>query len=322
VTLRVTDDEGATDTDTATVSVTCGEQDPTADAGGPYNADVEQIVTFDGSGSYDNDESGASIVQYDWKFFTGDSWHNGLGPNPTHAYMSEGTYTVTLRVTDDEGATDTDTTTVTVGDIPTTATIEMEDVDIEFDETTGDGYLKAKDVDDDVGSCEVTLSWDPTVANVVNVDDSDFEVIYWYADEAAGTITVIASNNNIALTGNFNIGKIHFEQVGTNGDSCDLTIEDSEMLTDDPQPSSIAHGADNGRLRLLTDVIDSGDMNGDGNVNSGDVRYLALYLAGDPDYNPLHDDGDVNSDGNVNSGDVRYLALYLAGDPDYSPLYP
>jgi hypothetical protein len=47
-----------------------------------------------------------------------------------------------------------------------------------------------------------------------------------------------------------------------------------------------------------------------------------LYLAGDPDYNPLHDDGDVNSDGNVNSGDVRYLALYLAGDPDYSPLYP
>jgi len=65
-----------------------------------------------------------------------------------------------------------------------------------------------------------------------------------------------------------------------------------------------------------------GDMNNDHKFNSGDVRYLALFIAGDPDYSPLYADGDVNSDGKINSGDVRYLALNLAGDPDYMPLYP
>lgn len=65
-----------------------------------------------------------------------------------------------------------------------------------------------------------------------------------------------------------------------------------------------------------------GDMNGDGIINSADIRYLALYLCGDPDYMPLNDEGDVNNNGELNSADVRYLALNLCGDPDYSPLYP
>ena len=34
------------------------------------------------------------------------------------------------------------------------------------------------------------------------------------------------------------------------------------------------------------------------------------------------DTGDMNGDSAVNGGDVRYLALYICGDPDYTPLYP
>ncbi|MDV7401492.1 dockerin type I domain-containing protein, partial [Arthrospira platensis SPKY1] len=57
-----------------------------------------------------------------------------------------------------------------------------------------------------------------------------------------------------------------------------------------------------------------GDINGDGEVNSGDVFYLINYLfAGGP---PPVGDGDVNGDGNVDSGDVFYLINYLfAGGP-------
>ncbi len=101
--------------------------DPTADAGGPYYGFVDEEIEFDGTNSKDNDENGASIVQYDWKFFDGDTWHNGLGANPTHTYEAKGEYTVSLRVTDDEGSTATDTATVyitTSNNPPTQPTLD------------------------------------------------------------------------------------------------------------------------------------------------------------------------------------------------------
>jgi len=75
--------------------------------------------------------------------------------------------------------------------------------------------------------------------------------------------------------------------------------------------------------KIVTINIDvPGDMNGDSRLNAADIRYLAMYLNGDPSYSPLYADGDVNSDGRVNAADVRYLAMYLNGNPAYSPLYP
>jgi len=70
------------------------------------------------------------------------------------------------------------------------------------------------------------------------------------------------------------------------------------------------------------DAATLGDMNGDNKLNSGDVRYLALHIVGNPLYVILHAEGDVNSDGKINVGDVYYLAKYLVGDPLYDPLYP
>jgi hypothetical protein len=66
----------------------------------------------------------------------------------------------------------------------------------------------------------------------------------------------------------------------------------------------------------------SGDMNGDGNLNSADVLYLARYLIKYPGFSPLHSAGDTNGDGNLNSADVRYLAMHFVGHPDYQELYP
>jgi hypothetical protein len=86
---------------------------PEANANGPYTG-IEGIpITFDASGSYDPD---GTIVSYEWNF--GDS-NTGTGVNPTHTYTQDGTYTVTLIVTDDLGETDTDTTTATVTISPT-----------------------------------------------------------------------------------------------------------------------------------------------------------------------------------------------------------
>ncbi|UCF12799.1 MAG: DUF11 domain-containing protein, partial [Thermoplasmatales archaeon] len=88
------------------------QNDPTADAGGPYYGFVDEEIEFDGTNSTDNDENGESIVRYDWKFFNEDTWHEDLGVNPNHTYEAIGEYTVTLRVYDNEGSTHTDTATV------------------------------------------------------------------------------------------------------------------------------------------------------------------------------------------------------------------
>ena len=88
-----------------------GDLPPVADAGGPYFATAYLPITFDGSRSSDPD---GDIVRYDWKFFSGDDWHNDVGPVPSTTYVDPDTYAVTLRVHDDGGAIDTAAATVTV----------------------------------------------------------------------------------------------------------------------------------------------------------------------------------------------------------------
>lgn len=72
---------------------------PVCDAGGPYYGDSGAPVQFDGSASFDPD---GEIVSYEWDFGDGQS---GTGVSPTHIYNSDGEYTVTLCVTDNQGET-------------------------------------------------------------------------------------------------------------------------------------------------------------------------------------------------------------------------
>jgi uncharacterized protein YjdB/PKD repeat protein len=102
--------DGTDDSNVATVTITVtGVNDaPVADAGGPYAGTVDVAVTFDGSGSADVD---GTIVSYAWDFGEGNT---GSGAGPSHTYVTDGTFTVSLTVTDDGGATDTATESVTV----------------------------------------------------------------------------------------------------------------------------------------------------------------------------------------------------------------
>lgn len=69
---------------------------------------TELACSFDASGSSDTD---GVIASYAWNFADGST---GWGVNVSHAYLAAGTYTVTLVVTDNGGATSTQARSVTV----------------------------------------------------------------------------------------------------------------------------------------------------------------------------------------------------------------
>ena len=86
---------------------------PIANAGMSKLVDIGDTASFNASASSDMD---GTITTYYWDFGDGE---NGTEDVMTHTYASEGTYLVTLTVTDDSGAMDTDMITVFVVTPPT-----------------------------------------------------------------------------------------------------------------------------------------------------------------------------------------------------------
>ncbi|HDO19657.1 MAG TPA: PKD domain-containing protein, partial [Thermoplasmatales archaeon] len=91
-----------------------GNQPPVADfSWEPEVPKPSEEVTFDASNSYDPD---GTIVSYEWDW-DNDGVYDEIHDNPiaTHSWSSQGDYIVTLRVTDNDGATDTTTKSIHVG---------------------------------------------------------------------------------------------------------------------------------------------------------------------------------------------------------------
>jgi|GEM_PF-1261920 len=106
VTLTVTDDEGATDSVSKTVSV---NQPPIASFSySPQKPIADGKIKFDASASADTD---GEITSYDWDFGDGTT---DSGKTAFHSYTTAGNYKVTLTVTDDDGATDSVSETISI----------------------------------------------------------------------------------------------------------------------------------------------------------------------------------------------------------------
>ena len=86
---------------------------PTADAGGPYATDEGQDVVLDASAS-----SGSSPLTYEWDLDGDGEFDDATGVAPTYDLVGQdGVYTVSVKVTDADGAYDTASTTVTVDNV-------------------------------------------------------------------------------------------------------------------------------------------------------------------------------------------------------------
>jgi PKD repeat protein len=116
VTLTVTDNAGDSATDTAEVTVAAPDV-VVANAGGPYSCALGDAVFFSGSAT-----GGIKPYTYEWNF--GDGTPAIAGRTPMHVYEAEGTYAVTLTVTDSEGTTDEHIVTVIITEEQTPVTIQ------------------------------------------------------------------------------------------------------------------------------------------------------------------------------------------------------
>lgn len=150
VTLTVTDDNGATDTDSLVITV--NNTPPIANAGPNQTASEGTPVTFDGSGSSDPDPG--DTLNYQWDFGDGSPVDNNI--NPVHTYPDgPAAYTVTLTVTDSDGGVGTATAQVTVNNVLPTANAGSDQTVSEGNPVNFDGSGSS-----DPGADTLTYQWD------------------------------------------------------------------------------------------------------------------------------------------------------------------
>ncbi|NIO63389.1 MAG: PKD domain-containing protein, partial [Gammaproteobacteria bacterium] len=173
VTLTVTDDRGATSTNNATKTIQ--NRPPVAlfteSASMVYTG---ESIAFNGSDSYDSD---GTIATYFWDFGDGT---NATSMIVVHSYGDDGTYIVTLMVTDDDGATASANATKTVLNRPPVAV---------FTESTETAYT-----DENI------------MFNATSSYDSDGAIITYFWDFGDGTNTTgITVQHSYAEDGNYTV---------------------------------------------------------------------------------------------------------------------
>ena len=109
VTLNVTDSEGKWDTESKPIMV---EALPIADfLWSPFYPHTYENVTFDAS---DSTPDGGVLISYAWNFGDGTPVVIESDPITTRRYTANGSFTVTLNITDSEGRWDTESKTITI----------------------------------------------------------------------------------------------------------------------------------------------------------------------------------------------------------------
>ena len=181
---------------------------PVADINGPYIIDEGSSITLIGTGSYDND---GYIVSYEWDLDNDGQYDDATGSTTIFSKPDNGAYQVGLKVTDNDGATDTDSTTVTVSNVaPTadlsndgpldeggTATISFTD---QYDPGTLDTFTYSFDWDND-GTYEIIDQTDSSATHSW-CDNGDYPVKGKIKDNDGGSTeyTTTVTVNNVAPT--------------------------------------------------------------------------------------------------------------------------
>jgi glucose/arabinose dehydrogenase len=104
------------------ITYTAANQPPTAViTASPTNGPAPLTVSFDGTGSSDPE---GKPLSYSWDLNGDGTFGDATGPTASYTYTTAGVYHASLRVTDDQGATDTTSVTITAGNTAPVAVID------------------------------------------------------------------------------------------------------------------------------------------------------------------------------------------------------
>jgi PKD repeat protein len=247
VTLTVTDDDGHADSDTLTVTV---NDPPTAVATvSDDTPNVGDEIDFTGSGSTDAD---GTIVSYEWDF--GDT-NTSTDADPGHTYAAGGEYTVTLTVTDNNGATDSDTLMIDVNELP----------------------VAAPSVDDDNPVVDDTINF---TGDASSDPDGTVEVYSWNFGDGVGTSTDANPSYSYSAYGEHTVTlTVTDNDGGTDFDTLLITV-------DDPPVAVATVDNDHPLASETINFTGSGSTDADGEVVSYDWDFGDTNSSTDAD--PSH----------------------------------
>jgi PKD repeat protein len=178
VAVTVTDDDGGTDTVTATVSI--ANVAPTITSISAPDGTEGTPIPMSATAT----DPGADTLTYDWTF--GDSG-TATGSSVNHTYADQGTFTVTLTVTDDDGGSTTTTETVVVDNVAPTITAASIPVSgVEGASITFVGTAT------DLGGDPLSYTWDFGDSSTGTGGSAS----HAYADDGVYTVTLTVSDGD------------------------------------------------------------------------------------------------------------------------------
>ncbi len=184
-TLTVTTASGGEATTTATVEV--ANVAPTIDSLTTPDGEANNAVGLSASAS----DPGDDTLTYSWDFGDGTT---GSGASVSKTWTSQGDYTVTLTVSDEDGGETVQTRTVTIDPDPSANTAPEVELD-DFTGTEGSAVTFDADVTDAQGD-SYTLLWNFGDGTLAYGDTPD----HTYDDDGTWTVTVTATDAQGAST--------------------------------------------------------------------------------------------------------------------------
>jgi len=228
VTLKVVDNRGATDSKTAVKLVK--NRPPIASLMGyVVSCEKEEIVTFDASSSYDLD---GTIVEYFWDFGDGST---ATGVKVSTAYTESGAYTVTLTVTDDDGATDTIATSKIVRNKSPVAIFTESAETVYINETITFNAAESHDPDGTI----VNYSWDFGDGNT----GTGITVSHDYSDNGFYLVTLTVTDNDGATASAHATKTVMNRQPVASFTETAETVNTDETISFDASDSSDPDGS-------------------------------------------------------------------------------
>ena len=169
------------------ITYAAANQPPTAVfTANPTNGPVPLTVGFDGTPSSDPE---GKPLSYSWDLNGDGTFGDATGPTASYTYTTAGVYHPSLRVTDDQGASDTASVTVTAGNTAPTAVIDSPTSSLTWKVGDTIGF-SGHATDQQDGTLPASgLSWSLIMHHCFTPTDCHTHLIQTLTDRASGSVT-------------------------------------------------------------------------------------------------------------------------------------